>query len=40
MTHFSGFKKLGPYWWQVRMRDFDPTAFNWHEAGIRTELKT
>jgi len=34
MTIFSGFKKLGPYWYQDRMEDFDPTTFNWWEAKI------
>ncbi len=32
MTTFSNFAKLGPYWWQDRMEDFDPTTFNWAEA--------
>lgn len=32
ITKFSGFVKLGPYWWQDKMGDFDPTKFNWHEA--------
>lgn len=32
MTIFSGFAKLGPYWFQDRMEQFDPTKFNWHEA--------
>lgn len=32
MTIFSNFKRLGPYWFQDRMEDFDPTKFNWHEA--------
>jgi hypothetical protein len=31
-TKFSGFSKLGPYWYQPRMELFDPTTFNWHEA--------
>ena len=34
MTHFSGFAKLGPYWWQDNMERFDPAKFNWHEARI------
>lgn len=34
MTRFSGFSKLGPYWFQQRMTDFDPTKFNWHEARV------
>lgn len=34
MTVFSNFKKLGPYWYQERMSDFDPTTFNWHEVDI------
>jgi GR25 family glycosyltransferase involved in LPS biosynthesis len=32
MTIFSGFSKLGPYWFQQNMNDFDPTTFEWHEA--------
>ncbi len=32
MTIFSGFSKLGPYWFQDRMEDFDPLTFNWGEA--------
>lgn len=33
MTIFSNFgKKLGPYWFQDRMEQFDPTTYNWHEA--------
>lgn len=32
MTIFSGFKKLGPYWFADKMTDFDPETFNWHEA--------
>ncbi len=32
MTIFSNFAKLGPFWWQPRREDFDPTAFNWAEA--------
>lgn len=31
-TIFSGFAKLGPYWFQKRMTDFDPTTFDWKEA--------
>lgn len=34
MTIFSGFAKLGPYWFQKRMEDFDPTTYNWGEAKI------
>jgi GR25 family glycosyltransferase involved in LPS biosynthesis len=34
MTRFSGFAKLGPYWFQDKMTDFDPGKFNWHEARI------
>lgn len=33
MTVFSNFKKLGPYWYQDRLEDFNPTTFDWHEAG-------
>lgn len=32
MTIFSGFAKLGPYWFQDKLESFDPTKFNWHEA--------
>lgn len=32
ITRFSGFSKLGPYWFQPRMEYFDPTTFNWAEA--------
>ena len=32
MTIFSGFEKLGPYWYQKHMEDFDPTKFDWYEA--------
>lgn len=31
-TQFSDFSKLGPYWWQDRMEDFDPEDFDWAEA--------
>lgn len=34
ITYFSGFAKLGPYWYQDRMEHFDPTTFNWHEARV------
>lgn len=32
ITRFSNFSKLGPYWFQDRMENFDPLNFNWHEA--------
>lgn len=32
MTVFSGFSKLGPYWFQDKMEDFDPRLFDWGEA--------
>jgi len=35
MTRFSGFAKLGPYWFQPKMEDFDPEKFDWHEAHRR-----
>jgi GR25 family glycosyltransferase involved in LPS biosynthesis len=35
MTIFSGFKKLGPYWFTDKIDQFDPEAFNWHEARRR-----
>lgn len=34
MTIFSGFSKLGPYWFQDKMEDFDPTNYNFGEAEI------
>jgi len=34
VTKFSGFAKLGPYWFQQRMTDFDPLTFDWHEARV------
>ncbi len=35
MTNFSGFQRLGPYWYQKHSTDFDPTRFDWHEARKR-----
>jgi hypothetical protein len=35
MTFFSGFSKLGPYWYQDRMEQFDPVSYNWAEAKIK-----
>lgn len=32
VTKFSHFKKLGPYVFQDKMSDFDPTTYDWHEA--------
>jgi GR25 family glycosyltransferase involved in LPS biosynthesis len=32
ITEFSGFAKLGPYWWADNMKEFDPTTYNWAEA--------
>jgi GR25 family glycosyltransferase involved in LPS biosynthesis len=32
ITKFSGFSKLGPYWFAERAEDFDPTTFNWYET--------
>lgn len=34
-TKFSGFAKLGPYWWQNLMTDFDPFEFDWAEARVK-----
>jgi GR25 family glycosyltransferase involved in LPS biosynthesis len=34
-TIFSGFAKLGPYWYQDQLEGFNPTTFNWHEASNR-----
>lgn len=34
ITTFSRFEKLGPYWYQERMEDFDPKTFDWAEARI------
>lgn len=31
-TMFSAFSKLGPFWWQQKKEQFDPTTFNWGEA--------
>jgi Glycosyltransferase family 25 (LPS biosynthesis protein) len=28
-TIFSGFAALGPYWWQDKMEDFDPSTIKW-----------
>lgn len=33
-TKFSTFAKLGPYWYQPKMTDFDPTTYNWCEARL------
>lgn len=35
ITHFSGFSKLGPYWFAKHRDEFDPTAFDWAEAKIQ-----
>lgn len=32
ITYFSNFSKLGPHWFQPRMEDFDPAAYDWAEA--------
>jgi len=32
MTIFSGFAKLGPYWYQKTLEGFNPSTYNWHEA--------
>jgi GR25 family glycosyltransferase involved in LPS biosynthesis len=32
ITKFSGFSMLGPYWWQDKKEDFDPTTYDWGEA--------
>jgi hypothetical protein len=29
ITYFSGFEKLGPYWFQEKMEDFDPKTIQW-----------
>lgn len=34
MTRFSGFAKLGPYWFADKLSDFDPNKFDWHEAAL------
>lgn len=31
-TIFSGFSKLGPYWFAKKMEDFNPEKYDWHEA--------
>lgn len=35
ITEFSKFDVLGPYWFQDKMEDFDPSMFNWAEAKIK-----
>jgi len=37
MTRFSGFAKLGPYWFAKHIEDFDPTTHNWHEANLEQQ---
>lgn len=37
MTVFSNFAKLGPYWFQQHMNEFDPRRYNWCEARRRTQ---
>jgi GR25 family glycosyltransferase involved in LPS biosynthesis len=32
VTYFSGFSKLGKYWWSDNMNSFDPTSFDFGEA--------
>ena len=32
MTIFSGFSSLGTYWWQDKMKDFDPSTFDFAEC--------
>jgi len=32
ITRFSGFKKLGPHWWQGHAGEFNPETYNWHEC--------
>lgn len=34
MTVFSGFARLGPYWWADKMEEFDPLTFDFKEAKI------
>lgn len=34
VSAFSGFGRLGPYWWQDRAEDFDPSTFDWAEARV------
>jgi len=34
VTYFSGFARLGPYWYADRMEHFDPLKFDWHEAAL------
>jgi len=41
ITMFSGFEKLGPYWYQDRKEQFNPSTFNFGEANVRQqEAKT
>jgi len=35
MTIFSGFAKLGLYWFAETLEQFDPTTYDWHEANIK-----
>jgi GR25 family glycosyltransferase involved in LPS biosynthesis len=39
MTIFSGFAKLGRHWWADRMKDFDPTTYDWAEANPSPTVK-
>lgn len=32
VTYFSGFSKLGPYWFADKISDFDPSTFNFAEC--------
>jgi hypothetical protein len=32
VTTFSGFSKLGEYWFQEKQESFNPDTFNWREA--------
>jgi len=34
-TVFSNFRRLGPYWYQEYLDEFDPEKFDWHEATRR-----
>lgn len=34
ITYYSGFEKLGPYFWKNKMEEFDPIGFNFGEAEL------
>lgn len=38
ITKFSGFEKLGPYWYQDKMENFNPDNFNFNEANVLQKI--